>query len=69
MDALHLPPRDFQWLQALRITTMKKITGNRAEFNSTPNWLSYRKTSDKKESHLPGKGGLPLGFLTQSFAS
>lgn len=43
MKALTLSPRYFQQLQALRITTMKKITGSRAELNSIPNWFPHGK--------------------------
>lgn len=42
-------PRDFQQLQALRITTEKKVAGSRAEHNSTP-------TGDPTERHQGGEG-------------
>lgn len=43
MEAFKLPPRYSQQLQALRIATMKKVTGSSAELNSIPNWLPQGK--------------------------
>lgn len=52
MEALNLPRRDSQQLQALRITMMEKITGSRAELNSLPDWLPHGKTAGMRKSKI-----------------
>lgn len=52
MKALNLPPRYFQQLRALRITTMRKITGSRAELNSIPNWFPHGKIAVTRKREI-----------------
>lgn len=67
MEALTIPPRGFRQPPALRTTTVKKITGNRVELNSTPNWLPHAKTVVIRKRNLPGKGELTLGIPNTIF--